>query len=371
MPVVDGHRLVEAEEEREPPRSGDQHRVGDELPDAVPVDRERGHVATSVGGAAEDGDDLGLLLLADPRPERQAEVLARRALRLGQVALGVAEVAQRRLEVERRLVVRRVADLGLGERGGEPVALGRADAVHVVDVARLVGRELDDLAEPELRVPRGGLAAQPVPPVDAAAGRCGASRPAARRGASCSRRTRTPSSRASRGSAASGPARRAPASLTATRPPSPKREEVLRREEAERRGDARRDPGRAEGLRGVLDDRQAEPPQRLDRRRAAEQVHGHDRLRPLRDPPLDVGRVEVQRRRVDVGEDGRRAAPGDRLGGRVERERRADDLVALADAERVEHEHERVGAVRDADRLLDAEVARRPRARSPRPRARR
>ena len=32
------------------------------------------------------------------------------------------------------------------------------------------------------------------------------------------------------------------------------------------------------------------------------------------------------------------------------------DLVALADPERVEPEHERVGAVGDADRVLDAEV---------------
>ena len=59
---------------------------------------------------------------------------------------------------------------------------------------------------------------------------------------------------------------------------------------------------------------------------------------------------------VDVGEDRRRADARDRLGGRVERERRADDLVAGADPERVEHEHERVGAVGDADRLRHAEV---------------
>ena len=32
------------------------------------------------------------------------------------------------------------------------------------------------------------------------------------------------------------------------------------------------------------------------------------------------------------------------------------DLVAVADPERVEREHERVGAVGDADRVLDAEV---------------
>ena len=75
-----------------------------------------------------------------------------------------------------------------------------------------------------------------------------------------------------------------------------------------------------------------------------------------RDRALDLGRIEVQRGRVDVGEDRRRAAARDRLGGREERERRADDLVAGADLERVEREHERVRAVGDADRLLDAEV---------------
>ena len=60
--------------------------------------------------------------------------------------------------------------------------------------------------------------------------------------------------------------------------------------------------------------------------------------------------------RVDVGEDRRGAALRDRLGSRVERERRADHLVAGADAERVEDEDERVRAVRDADRLRDAEI---------------
>ena len=84
-------------------------------------------------------------------------------------------------------------------------------------------------------------------------------------------------------------------------------------------------------------------------------MHGHDRLRPRGDPALDVGGVEVQRARVDLGEDRGRADPRDRLGGGVERERRADHLVAGADLERVEDEHDRVGAVRDADRLLDAE----------------
>ena len=70
----------------------------------------------------------------------------------------------------------------------------------------------------------------------------------------------------------------------------------------------------------------------------------------------DVLGVEVERRRVDVGEHRRRAAAGDRLGGRVEGERGADHLVARADPHRVEREHERVGAVRDADGARHAEV---------------
>ena len=69
----------------------------------------------------------------------------------------------------------------------------------------------------------------------------------------------------------------------------------------------------------------------------------------------DVLRVEVECHGVDVGEDGCRADAGDRLGGRVERERRADDLVAAPDSERFEREHERVGSVRDADRVRDSE----------------
>ena len=59
------------------------------------------------------------------------------------------------------------------------------------------------------------------------------------------------------------------------------REQVLGRVEAERRGDAvPGDVGRAERLRRVLDQRQAERGELVERRRAAEQVHGHDRARP-------------------------------------------------------------------------------------------
>ena len=88
----------------------------------------------------------------------------------------------------------------------------------------------------------------------------------------------------------------------------------------------------------------------------AEEVHRHDRLRLLRDPLRDVVGVEIERDGIDVGEDGRRPDPRDRLRGRVEREGGADHLVAAPDPQRLEREHERVRAVRDPDRVWHAEV---------------
>ena len=135
------------------------------------------------------------------------------------------------------------------------------------------------------------------------------------------------------------------------------RKQVLRREEAEGRGNAgRRDSTCAESLRRVFDQRDAEPGERLEIGGPPKQVHGHDRPRPLRHPGGDVLRVDIQRHRVDIGEDRRRAGAHDRLRRRVEGERRADHLVAGADLQRVQHEHQRIRSVGDADRLRDAEV---------------
>ena len=44
--------------------------------------------------------------------------------------------------------------------------------------------------------------------------------------------------------------------------------------------------------------------------RIAEHVDGHDRLRRVGDRRLHRGRIEIQRARIDVGEDGRRALVG-------------------------------------------------------------
>ena len=143
-------------------------------------------------------------------------------------------------------------------------------------------------------------------------------------------------------------------------PAVPERKQVLRGEEAERRADSgARDARRTEGLRRVLEQRQAEASELLERRRPAEQVHRHDRLRAGRDARGDLGGVEVERDRVDVGEHRSCPGPGNRLGRGVERERGADDLVAGADPHCLEREDERVRAVRDADRMRDIEVGRR------------
>ncbi len=351
VPVEDRRRLVEAQEERQLPRGDDQDRIERKLPDPVSIDREAHQDADEAGSALEDGDDLRLLLLGDPGPQRQAEILARRLLGLREVALGVAEVPQRRLQMQRRLVVRGEADPGRLQRRGEPVALGRPDAVHVVDVARLVDRRLDETGQ-QLGVARGSLTPRSIPVLDMP------------QEDAQERRLHRIEPRVvadveelllrCRAVEAEHPdALRELRVVDGDQAAVAESEEVLRREEAERRRDARRDAGCAERLRGVLDHRQAEAAE--VGRGAAEEMHRHDRLRALGDPALDVGGVEVERHRVDLREDRGGATARDRLGGRVERERRADHLVAGADPHRIEDEHERVGAVCAADGVERAE----------------
>ena len=227
----------------------------------------------------------------------------------------------------------------------------------MVDVAGLVERQLDHVAESKLAVPHRGLAPGPVP-----SGEVREEHPQRRGLDRVEPRVRTDELERLL------VARAVEAELAHTvgdavvdardKSAVAQREEVLRREEAERRADARRRrPGRAEGLRRVLEQRHAERRELGQRGRTAEQVHGHDRLRPLGDRRGDSGRVEVERRRVDVRKDRRRADAGDRLGGGVEREGWADHLVPAYDAHRLEREHERVGPVRHADRVRHTEIA--------------
>ncbi len=67
----------------------------------------------------------------------------------------------------------------------------------------------------------------------------------------------------------------------------------------------------------------------------------------------DRGEVEVEGRRIDVDEHGRRPGEADDARGRRERVRGHQDLVSLADSERQDREVERSRAVRDRDGVLD------------------
>jgi hypothetical protein len=258
--------------------------------------------------------------------------------------------------MQRRQVVRRAADLRLAQRGDDRVAVGRTADEQVVDVSGLVLGRRHEVAEPEVAVALGRLAAQARPVVEVP------QEDAQHRGLDLVEPRVVADvvevdlvARAVEPEPADAFAElrivgRDEAAVA-------EGEEVLGRIEAVRRGDARLpDTRRAEGLSGVLDERRPERRKLGERGRPAEEMHGHDRARAACDARGDVLRVEVARRRIDVREDGDGAAAHDRLGGRVEGERGADHLVAGADPERVEHEDERVGAVRDADRLAHAQV---------------
>ena len=104
-----------------------------------------------------------------------------------------------------------------------------------------------------------------------------------------------------------------------------------------------------QGAGGVLDQRQVG--QLLEARGAPEQVHRHDRLRPRRD--LDLRGVDVVRRRVDVGEDGRGAGERNDVRGRGKRVGGDDHLVAGPDPKGEDGEVEGGGARRDRDGVLD------------------
>ena len=98
----------------------------------------------------------------------------------------------------------------------------------------------------------------------------------------------------------------------------------------------------ADRARRVLDERQAvalgELQEGVHVGRQADLVDRHDRLRARRDRALGGGRIEVVGARVDVREDRLRAAVPDGVGGRDERQRRHDHLVAGADAGDVQRE---------------------------------
>ena len=100
------------------------------------------------------------------------------------------------------------------------------------------------------------------------------------------------------------------------------------------------DPGRDGGL------------ELLPRHGAAEQMNGHDRLRPRRDRCRDPLDVEVERVGVDVDDHGPGATQLHRVGGGGEGVRRHDHLVARPDVERHHREVQGCRARGDGDGVL-------------------
>ena len=178
----------------------------------------------------------------------------------------------------------------------DAVALGAAHDVHVVDGARIVLGDVDELAETELLVARRRLAPGRVPAVQLAeedAEHGGLELVEARVVADQLERLLV--ARAVEAEQADGLGERRV--LGGDEPAVAEREQVLGREEAERRGgahgaDAPVADARAERLRRVLEHRDPLR-QRVDRRRPAEQVDGDDRLRLASHARDDVGRIEV------------------------------------------------------------------------------
>src|SRR4051794_32908466 len=68
--------------------------------------------------------------------------------------------------MERRHVVGGVADAGVRQSGDDAIAVGRTRDEEVVDVARLVLRQVHELAEPKLRISRDSCAATFCPAVE-------------------------------------------------------------------------------------------------------------------------------------------------------------------------------------------------------------
>ena len=124
--------------------------------------------------------------------------------------------------------------------------------------------------------------------------------------------------------------------------------------------DASRSCGGAEGMRGVVDDRQAvtrgDPAEADHRRRPAREVHRQERRRARRHRGVGRRGIDVQRGEIDVGQHRRAARVDDRVDRRAEGVGGGDDLTAGLDAGGEEREVQGGGAGVDGDRMLGASV---------------
>jgi hypothetical protein len=101
-------------------------------------------------------------------------------------------------------------------------------------------------------------------------------------------------------------------------------------------------------LRGILHDRHTRTFSGIENRRhvgaLAEQVHGHNCLRPRGDGSSDRARIDIERAGIDVGEHWPRAKPRNRTGCRKKRKRGRHHFVPRPDAERHQSREQRIRA---------------------------
>ena len=328
--VVDGQVGVEAEPEGEEPGGDDDRDVGRQLRQPVAVDRSpHARAARRRRRRRTVVDDALLHLGADPAPERQRQVLGGGLLGLRQRARAPSRgTASRAGGGAASRSTRRRRSRAPASAARDAVALGRADDVHVVDVARR--------RPPAARRRRRGRARRSAPPPRAGrrSSRRGAAGDAQERGLERVE-PRVRPDQLERLLVARAVEAEHPDPLrdlvvgAATSPPSPSANRFLVGKKLKVEPTpvvAIPSAPNAWAASSIM--RQAERGELGERRGPAEEVDGHDRLRPRGDPALDVLGIEVQRHRIDVREDRRRAGAGDRLGGRVEGERGADHLVA-------------------------------------------
>jgi hypothetical protein len=280
VPVVVARPVaVEADVPGDDPRGGDQRRVDDDLPEPMPVHGGAHGYAGTPATERTASTTRSCCSRSMPPHIGRARFSCRGALRLGQRARGNAEVRERRLEMERRHVVRGTRDLRAPQGLGDLGPARRADDVQVVDVTRLVGRELDVLAETELRHTWLRLRVGRVPSGETR------QEDAEHRGLygveTGVRADELEGPLVAGAVEAEHPHTVRDVVVRARHEPAvAEREEVLRREEAEGRADpGLRDSVGAERLRGVLDEREPERDELVEWRRPAEEMDGHDRLR--------------------------------------------------------------------------------------------
>src|SRR5687767_6029180 len=294
--------------------------------------------------------------------DRQRDHFFRSLLALGKRALGVAEVLETWLQVQRQRVIHRVADSLRLEMGLEVITPGNADRVLVIDrhvrgvdhrstyvrrarerrivvlgvsaPARTPGLEMRKLGEKNSRLKR----IEPAVVSDLVM-------------------------KVGLHPAVHAKAPQAPRYLLVLRHHHPTvavSAEVLGWKEAERsdcRGFPRTRRGagdgtcRADRLSSVLDDRHSRNRcrNRVDGSDLPEQVDRNDGLRARGDRSCSRLRRDVESLRIDVRKHRTRSDVVNRAGRRKKRERRGDDLVSVFHIERTQREQQRIRTVGAAD----------------------